>query len=286
MTSTRAPARRMVRSRHPDPSRLPPLGRPQRTSGGVLWRALDEAQGADTFYMVVRGQEGRPSNDRTCAPTVITRNVTREHYFESALERTRHAFQAIATGPKRRDITNGVPDSEARLLSRSASFLFFGAGTIAVANSYLASLHGANIQALRLTGLLSMLAAFGVPLLPWSWNRRLVASSLVIGAVGFVVLSDQLNHFSHTQSAVAVYPVFFIMVVAWAGFIQIRGVASITALLSGLALSGMLLAGGHQSISWECALVSMSAAAVLGEVLAWSHKRVASRNTRSRPSTA
>jgi len=212
-----------------------------------------------------------PVDDDTI--TVITRNVTREHYFESALERTRHAFQAIATGPERRATTNGVPDSEVRLLSRSASFLFFGAGTIAVANSYLASLHGANIQALRLTGLLSMLAAFGVPLLPWSWNRRFVASGLVVAAVSFVVLSDQLNHFSHTQSAVAVYPVFFIMVVAWAGFIQIRGAASIAALLSGLALGGMLIAGGHQSISWECVLVSMSAAAVLGEVLAWSHKR-------------
>ena len=118
-----------------------------------------------------------------------------------------------------------------------------------------------------------MLAAFGVPLLPWSWNRRFVASGLVVVAVSFVVLSDQFNHFAHTQSAVAVYPVFFIMVVAWAGFIQIRGAASIAALLSGLALGRMLMAGGHQSISWECALVSMSAAAVLGEVLAWSHHR-------------
>ncbi|HVC71463.1 MAG TPA: hypothetical protein VNC61_14500, partial [Acidimicrobiales bacterium] len=77
--------------------------------------------------------------------TVVTRDVTRERYFESALEQARHAFQAIATGYERRASTNGVPESELRLLSRSASLLFLGAGAIAIANSYLATLSGANI---------------------------------------------------------------------------------------------------------------------------------------------
>ncbi|HUY23332.1 MAG TPA: EAL domain-containing protein [Acidimicrobiales bacterium] len=206
--------------------------------------------------------------------TVVTRDITRERYFESALQQSRRELRGLAQAATRPSGPGDPRISEPRLLSRSAAFLFVGAGAVAIANTLFSSLPGVDVPALRMTGVLSILTAFLMPLLPWSRHLRVVAASLVGVAIGYLVLSDQVDHYSHSQSAVAVYPIFFIMVVAWSGLIQVRGAPTLAACVSGLALGGILVEGGHGSIGVQCVIVTMPAAAVLGEVMSWSSTRV------------
>src|SRR5579885_881783 len=60
-----------------------------------------------------------------------------------------------------------------QLLSRSAQALFLGAGLVTVMNSWVSSLGGVNIPALRVTGLATMAASLLVPFLPWRRHARL-----------------------------------------------------------------------------------------------------------------
>ncbi|HYA67145.1 MAG TPA: EAL domain-containing protein [Acidimicrobiales bacterium] len=203
---------------------------------------------------------------------VFTRDITRERYFETSLDRSRRAFHALAAKPVVGKVDVGRT-SDAHLLGRSAAYLFVGAGAVAIANSLLTVLPRVDVRALLLTGLLSIVVGLVVPLLPWSRHRNALIGGLVVGAIGFIVISDQFNHFSHSRSAVAVYPIFFVMIVAWSGLSQVRGAASVTACLSALALGSLLASGGFESVGWQCVIVTMPAAAVLGEVLSWSHNR-------------
>ena len=204
---------------------------------------------------------------------VITRDITREQYFESALQKNREALHALTHVPARLGRTGfGIVDT-ARFVSWSAAALFLGAGLLTVLNSYFGHLRGTDSGALRMTGIVSIAAALGVPFLPWSRHRRAMAAALVLGALAFVVVSDHFNHYSHLDAAVAVYPVFFIIIVAWSGLTLGRGAASVTACISGLALARVLVAGGHTQVSLQCIFVTMPAAAILGEVLSWSFNR-------------
>ena len=159
-----------------------------------------------------------PIDDDTV--TVLTRDITRERHFELALERSQRTLRGLAPAPARTRRASDPRISEPRLLGRSAALLFFGAGVVTIANTLLSALPGVDVSALRMTGFLSILTALFVPLLPWSRHLRFVAGGLVLVAIGYLVLSDQFDHFSRSESAVAVYPIFFIMVVAWSGLIQ------------------------------------------------------------------
>jgi len=165
------------------------------------------------------------------------------------------------------------PYATPQLLSRSAQALFVGAGFVTVMNSWVSSLDGVNIAALRVTGLATMAASLLVPFLPWRRHGRLVSWTIVIGAIALLVGSDQWHHYSRDQSAIAVYPVFFIVIIAWAGLTQPRGTAVIVAALSGVGLAVLLESGGHSSAAWQCIAVTVPAAAMLGEVISWTYGR-------------
>ncbi len=205
--------------------------------------------------------------------TVVTRNVSRERYFELALEQSRRTLRGLVKVPAR-PTGSRAGISAPHLLGRSAAFLFLGAGVVTIANSLFSTLPGVDVPALRMTGILSILTALAIPRLPWGRHQRSVAGCLVLVAIGYLVLSDQVDHFSHSQSAVAVYPIFFIMIVAWSGLIQVRGAPTVAACVSGLALGAILVEGGRGSIGLQCVIVTMPAAAVLGEVMSWSSRRV------------
>jgi diguanylate cyclase (GGDEF)-like protein len=160
-----------------------------------------------------------------------------------------------------------------RLASRSAQVLFFGAGLVTVVNSLVSKLGGVNVGALRATGLLTMATSFVVPFLPWQRHARLVSYGIVVGALAALAGSDAIHHYSRNQSAIAVYPVFFILIIAWAGLTQPRGTAAIVACLSGAALAWLLQSGGHSSAAWQCVAVTVPAAAMLGESVSWSYAR-------------
>jgi diguanylate cyclase (GGDEF)-like protein len=161
----------------------------------------------------------------------------------------------------------------ARLASRSAQVLLFGAGLVTVVNSLVSRLGGVNVGALRVTGVLTMATSFLVPFLPWQKHGRLVSYGIVVGALAALAGTDAIHHYSRNQSAIAVYPVFFILIIAWAGLTQPRGTAAIVACLSGAALAWLLRSGGHNAAAWQCVAVTVPAAAMLGEAVSWSFAR-------------
>lgn len=212
-----------------------------------------------------------PVDDRTI--TVTTRDISRELYLEGALEQERQALKTLSSGEAPSPRLRTVPDSEARFLAWTAAALFAGAGTIAVVNSFVTKLANVDPLALRLTGVFSIVMAIVVRLLPWSRYTRVIAGSLIAGAIAFLVVSDHFNHYGHQPASLAVYPVFFIIIVAWSGLLQQKGLAAGVAGVSGIALLAIFFLNGHTQSGWQCFIVTMPAAAVLGEVLCWSYTR-------------
>jgi diguanylate cyclase (GGDEF)-like protein len=167
-----------------------------------------------------------------------------------------------------------APDPATGLARRAAEILIFGAGLVTVANSTLSPLRSVDVRALRLTGLVTMLASFAIPALPWRTHARLVSYGVLTAAMTALVATDYLHHYSRDPAALAVYPVFFILVIGYAGLTQPRGTATVMAVLSGIALAWLLLAGGHGSGAWQCVAVTVPAAAMLGETVSWTQSRV------------
>lgn len=170
---------------------------------------------------------------------------------------------------------DGAPNT-ARLASRSAQMLLLGAGLVTFLNATVSSLDGVNISALRVTGIATIAASLLVPALPWQSRSRLASLSVVVVSFLALVATDHWHHYSRNPSAIAVYPVFFIVVISWAGLTQPRGTATVVALLSGGALAWMLSSGGHQDAALQCIVVTVPAAALLGEVVCWAHGRALS----------
>jgi diguanylate cyclase (GGDEF)-like protein len=202
--------------------------------------------------------------------SVVSRDISRERYLESALERERRRVHV-----RRWYSTDGAADNaaEARFASRTVAPMFLGSGIVAFTNGLISRLDHVDVAALRLTGVITALFAFVVLLLPWERHFRLVANSLVIGTLVFLVASDHFNHYSRAESAVAVYPVFFILLIAWAGLTGPKGAATIAACVSAPPLYWILAAGGRSSVGWQCVIVTIPVAAVLGEVLSWTSQR-------------
>jgi len=205
--------------------------------------------------------------------TVTTRDVSREVYLERALEQERRVLAMLSHGATQATRLRSVPGSEARFLARTAAALFAGAGLIAIVNSYVTTLAGIDPRALRLTGVLAVAMAIVIRFLPWSRHTRAIAGSLIVGAIVFLVVSDRFDHYGRLPASIAVYPVFFIIIVAWTGLLQIRGLSVVVAFASGIALAVLFSSSGQAQIGWQCVIVTMPAAAVLGEVLCWSYSR-------------
>ena len=108
----------------------------------------------------------------------------------------------------------------------------FGAGVVTIANTLLSALPGVDVSALpTVTGAVSILTALFVPLLPWA-RRSLRGQRCGPGCHRISGCRSSFDHFSRSESSVAVYPIFFIMVVAWSGLIQVCGAPTLAACLS------------------------------------------------------
>jgi diguanylate cyclase (GGDEF)-like protein len=204
---------------------------------------------------------------------VTTRDISREVHLERALQQERQARRVQTQGAAGSGRLRSVSESEVRFLAWTASALFAGAGLIAIVNSSVTKLADVNLTALRLTGLVAVLMAIGVRALPWNRHSRLIADSLITGAIAFLVVSDHFDHYGRDLASSAVYPVFFIIIVAWSGLVQRRGFSVFIAALAGGALLAIFSSNGHTETGWQCVIVTMPAAAVLGEVLCWSYSR-------------
>jgi diguanylate cyclase (GGDEF)-like protein len=168
---------------------------------------------------------------------------------------------------------------------RTASALFVGAGLISLCNSLLGTMPQVDVGLLRLNSLVAI--ALGIVVLALPWHRWPSRAPFVLCVVGLVLLvgADRLHHYSRTDEALVVYPVFFVMVCAWAGLSQSRGVPLMLAPLLGAGLATMLVDGGHGQAALAAAVVTIPAAALLGEVVAWAIaqlQRAAERDGRRR----
>jgi diguanylate cyclase (GGDEF)-like protein len=178
--------------------------------------------------------------------------------------------------PLARDFGAG-PNADTHLLARrSAQILILGAGIVTILNSLLTPLPTVNVRALFLTGVATALSSALVPALPWTRHPRAMSYAIVVAAIAALVGTDGWHHYSRSDAAIAVYPMFFVLVIAFAGLTQPRGTATVVAAISGVALGWNLQHGGHSSAALQCIAVTVPAAAILGEVLSWSYGRARS----------
>ena len=202
--------------------------------------------------------------------SVLTRDITREHSLQSALEQERQRLQLRSRSSAD---SAAVTESDARFASRTLSVMLFGAGLVALANSFVPHVNRVNVGALQLTGVCAALLALVVLALPWQRQFRLIANCAIATTLALLVVSDHFSHYSRSRAAVAVYPVFFILLIAWTGMTRSKGTATIVAVLSAPALYGMLAEGAQASIGLQCLIVTLPVAAILGEVLSWNAHR-------------
>jgi len=200
--------------------------------------------------------------------SAVTRDISRERYLEAALERERSRPVSV---PPRRDDRGGA--AEAAFAGRTAAVLFLASGVFSLANSVVSKLPGVDVTALRLAALGAIGFAAVVPALPWERHFRAVANSIVLLALAALAGTELITHYSRSDAAIAVYPVFFILLVAWAGLVRRQGAATIVAVLSSPLLYGMFASSGRGPIGLQCLIVTMPGAAALGEVLSWSAHR-------------
>ena len=208
------------------------------------------------------------------AVSVLTRNITRERYFESTAQQERDRLAVLAGGEAAGSPTRAL-SADARFAKLSALTLFLAAGVVTFANSFVIHSHLVDLNALRATGIVAVLLGAITYALPWRLHARALGWLVIFGAVTLLAGTDQLHHFSRIEAALSVYPVFFIIVVAWSGLTQRRGTATIVAVLCAPVLGWILAKGGHGAAALQCAVVALPAAAILGEVLAWSSDRAA-----------
>ena len=202
--------------------------------------------------------------------SVLTRDMSRERSLQSALERERQRLQ-LRTQSSADSAT--ATESDARFASRTLSVLLLGAGLITLANSSIPHINSVSVGALQLTGACAALLALAVLFLPWQRHFRITANCAIATTLALLVVSDHFNHYSRSRAAAAVYPVFFILLIAWTGITRSRGTATIVALVSAPALYWMLAEGAQASVGLQCLIVTMPVAAILGEVLSWNSHR-------------
>src|SRR4051812_5528485 len=110
--------------------------------------------------------------------------------------------------------TQGHDDAHL-LARRSAQILILGAGIVTVFNSLLTPLPTVNVRALFFTGAATALASLLVPKLPWANHPCAVSYGIVVTSVAALVGTDGLHHYSRSDAAIAVYPMFFVLVIAF-----------------------------------------------------------------------
>jgi diguanylate cyclase (GGDEF)-like protein len=188
-------------------------------------------------------------------------------------EHDRPDLAADTAGPLAPDFGTDRSVDSHLLARRSAQMLVFGAGVVTVLNSLLSPLPSVNVRALFITGAVTALASLLMPILPWTMHPRFVSYGVVVASIAALVGTDHWHHYSRSDAAIAVYPMFFVLVIAFAGLTQPRGTATVVAGLSGVALVWILQQGGHSSAALQCIAVTVPAAAMLGEVLSWAYGR-------------
>src|SRR5205085_9902329 len=120
-----------------------------------------------------------------------------------------------------------------------------------------ANLPGVNTGALLATGISCAIIAALVLVLPWKRHFTLLGNATIAFTLAFLVVTDGLSHYSRTPAALAVYPVFIIVVIAWTGLTRARGVAALTAAVSAPVLYQIFAQGGRSSAGWECLIVTI-----------------------------
>ena len=200
--------------------------------------------------------------------SVLSRDISRERHLESALERER-------ARPVRLPVTRDDPNTgaEARFAARTAALLFLAAGVFTLVNTVVSRLPGVDVTALRIAALGAIGFASLVVVLPWERHFQAVANAIVIATLGMLAGTEAVTGYARSDAAVAVYPVFFILLVAWTGLVRRQGAAGVVTLLCSPLLYGMFASSGRSDVGLQCVIVTMPVAGALGEVLSWSAHR-------------
>src|SRR5438445_120965 len=94
---------------------------------------------------------------------------------------------------------SGRRSDQARLARCSAQILMFGAGFVTVMNAA-SPLHGVDTGALRITGVITVVASLLLIKLPWERHGRMVSYGVVTASIGALSVSDSWHHYSRNDA--------------------------------------------------------------------------------------
>ncbi|HEV7524632.1 MAG TPA: GGDEF domain-containing protein [Acidimicrobiia bacterium] len=165
---------------------------------------------------------------------------------------------------------------EARLVARSGSMLFFGAGLVAVVNSFaLASLGVSEVDAsrMRVLGLLSFACAAAVLTVPW--QRFSPRVSILPAVVGLVLLlaSGRWTGYATTDQARVAYPAFFMLIFGWLGLTHPRWTSTLFAPVVALGCGWLTVTTPHVTVSFAGLAVAIVTSVLIAETIAWAMAR-------------
>jgi diguanylate cyclase (GGDEF)-like protein len=154
--------------------------------------------------------------------------------------------------------------------------LFFGAGMVAVVNSFALralGVGGVDATSLRVLGALSLASAVLVFFAPW--HRFPHRASIVLAVLGLVLLlaSGRYTGYAATDQAPVAYPAFFLLIFGWLGLTQDRWTAALFAPVVALGCGWLTVTTPHVTVSFAGLVVAILTSVLIAETIAWAMAR-------------
>jgi len=166
--------------------------------------------------------------------------------------------------------------ADARVAGRAGAALFAGAGALTLINSVATrslGVAGVDVGLIRLLGVIALLSAVVTWFVPWS--RLHPTARLVPAAWGLALLlaSGHAARYAATAQATTAFPVFFVLIVAWLGLTQRRGMPAAFSCIISLGCVWLVATTPHVSVPLSGLLMSVATACLVGETIAFATER-------------
>lgn len=165
---------------------------------------------------------------------------------------------------------------DARLAAHSGAALFVGAGLLTSANAFASrslGAQGVDTTVLHVCAAVSIASAVVVWYVPWHRIARI--ARLGVAAYGLLLLlaTGKLSGYVETPQAATAYPAFFMLIIAWVGLTQPRGIPLACAPVLSASAVWLRATTEGLTLSDSGLVLLVATSTVVGETIAWAMER-------------